>query len=147
MFSFAKDQHRFKCLLGAGAIAMLASPACANQIQATYHLAAGATGSPIAIPATNTPVSVTCTQNEVGFRGVGQATILRTAAAPQFLEWVGMDIATNTVTSNFGNTKGTHIIYCDYTGKTVDMQVSGAGTIQIVNTSSNTASGVINFVW
>jgi hypothetical protein len=129
------------------AIAVVARPATANEIQVDYNLAAGATSKPIAIPAFSTPVSVTCVQNGVGFRGVGQATVLRTAAAPQFLEWVGMDIATSAVSANFGNTAGMHIIYCDYTGKTVDMQVQSASSIQIVNTGSQTASGVINFVW
>jgi hypothetical protein len=95
----------------------------------------------------NTPISITCTQNAVGFRGVGQVTMLKTSVAPQFLEWIGMDIATSAITSNFSSSKGTHIIYCDYTGKTVDMQVDGPGSIQIVNTGSSQANGVINFVW
>jgi hypothetical protein len=134
-------------LLGAGALMGYTAPAAANEIQVDYNLAAGATSKPIAIPATNTPVSVTCVQNTVGFRGVGQATILRTAQAPQFLEWVGTDIATAAISANFSNTAGTHIIYCDYVGKTVDLQVQGASSIQIVNTGSSQATGVINFVW
>jgi hypothetical protein len=145
MFNFGNNS--VKCLLGAGAVAMLAGPAFADEIQADYNLAAGATSPGIVVPAFNTPVSVTCTQNAVGFRGVGQATMLRTSVAPQFLEWVGMDIATSAITSNFSAAKGTHIIYCDYVGKTVDMQVNSAGAIQIVNTGSSQATGVITFVW
>jgi hypothetical protein len=133
-----------------GMLAMVASamPALAHQTQVKYNLAAGATSAPINVPAVNTPVSITCVQNSVGFRGVGQVTMLRVGGAqPLFLEWVGMDIATSAITSNFSNTAGAHIIYCDYTGKTVDMQVLDTAHIQIVNTSSVTATGVINFIW
>ena len=148
MCDVVKRSYGVKRSLGvAVAVAMLAGPALGNQIQVTYNLAAGASSTPISIPAVNTPVSVTCTQNAVGFRGVGQATFLRTSAAPLFLEWVGTDIATAATTSGFSSTQGTHVIYCDYAGKTVDMQVYNYGQIQIVNTSSSTANGVINFVW
>ncbi len=86
-------------------------------------------------------------QNAVGFRGVGQVTLLRTTTPPAFLEWVGVDIATSAVTSGFSSSAGTHIIYCDYTGKTVDMQVRGTSAIQIVNTGAVKATGVITFSW
>jgi hypothetical protein len=147
MLYLGKNAHRLKCLLAAGLMAILSGPAFANEIQVGYNLAAGATSGAIVIPAFNTPVSVTCVQSNVGFRGIGQATMLKTSVAPQFLEWVGMDVATSAVTSGFGSTKGQHVIYCDYTGKTVDMQVSAANSIQIVNTGSTAAAGIINFVW
>jgi ABC-type spermidine/putrescine transport system permease subunit II len=136
------------CLLGACAIGALAAPAFASEKTLTYSVAAGATGKPIVVPAVNTPVSMTCTQNQVGFRGVGQATILRIGSTPpQFLEWVGMDIATTAVTSGFSATAGTHVVYCDYVGKTVDLQVKDQNSLQIQNTGSSTATGVITFIW
>jgi hypothetical protein len=129
-------------------LAAFATPAYASDKKVTYNLAAGAKSAPIAIPATDTPVSLTCVQNSVGFRGVGQATILRVGSVlPKFLEWVGTDIATSAVTSGFSSIAGTHIIYCDYEGKTVDLQVEDANHIQIVNNNSSQATGVINFVW
>ncbi len=136
------------CLLGACAIGALSAPAFASEKSFAYNVAAGATGKPIVVPAVNTPVSMTCTQNQVGFRGVGQATILRIGATPpQFLEWVGMDIATTAVTSGFSASAGTHVVYCDYVGKTVDLQVRDQNSIQIQNTGSSTATGVITFSW
>jgi hypothetical protein len=137
-----------RSLLGACALVILAVPALASETVVTYNVAAGATSKPILVPAVNTPVSMTCVQNQVGFRGVGQATILRIGAVPpKFLEWVGMDIATSAVTSNFSNTQGVHIIYCDFTGKTVDLQVYDQNNIQIQNTGSTRATGVITFIW
>ncbi len=147
MFSFFRSVCRAECVLGAGLIAMLAGPATAAEKKVAYNLAIGATSAAIKIPAADTPVSVTCTQNAVGFRGVGQATILKTSVVPKFLEWVGTDIAAGAVTSGFSASAGTHIVYCDYVGKTVDMQVSDAGSIQIVNTSGTIATGVITFIW
>jgi hypothetical protein len=127
-----------------GAVAFSAT-AHADETQVKYTLAPGATSNPIAVPATNTPVSMTCTQNAVGYRGVGQATVLRVAPA-SFLEWVGMDIASSAISSGFSAAGGTHIVYCDYS-KTVDIQVHSATQIQIVNTNTITMSGVVTFIW
>ncbi len=134
-------------VLSASIVSLLAGPAMANQIQVTYSLDPGATSAPIAIPGGNTPVSTSCVQNAVGYRGVGQATILRVVTnAPFFLEWVGLDIASAAISTGFSATPGTHIIYCDFS-KLVDLQVESPNNIQIVNTSSIKMSGVINFVW
>ncbi len=146
--SFFQTGQRVGLWLGLCCLAALASPANASEKKVTYNLAAGATSPAIAVPAVDTPVSLTCVQNSVGFRGVGQATLLRVGpAAPKFLEWVGTDIATSTITSGFSASAGTHIIYCDYTGKTVDLQVQDANHIVVVNTGSNSATGVITFIW
>jgi hypothetical protein len=147
MFNLGKYDRRLKCLLGAGAMTLLSLPVLAAEKKFTYNLAAGTSSAAIKIPVADTPVSVTCSQNAVGFRGVGQATILKTSVAPNFLEWVGTDIATTAVTSGFSASAGTHIVYCDYVGKTVDMQVNDAGSIKIVNTSGSTATGVITFFY
>jgi hypothetical protein len=132
------------CLV-AGTMVMSA-PAFANEFQLTLNVAAGATSVPIAVPGINTPVSVTCVQNSVGNRGVGQATILRVSPAA-FLEWVGMDIANSGVPSTgFTSGAGAHIIFCDFS-KLVDLQVASATQLQIKNTGAGTQSVVINFVY
>ena len=76
-----------------------------------------------------------------------QATILR--VLPQsFLEWVGTDIASGGVISTgFSSTPGTHIVYCDYTGKFLDVQVLSDVAIQLKNTNGGAMTGEINFVW
>ncbi len=146
--SFSGSFQRYALLAIVCGIAAHATPAWASDKKVSYKVAAGATSAPILVPATDTPVSLTCVQNSVGFRGVGQATLLRVGATlPQFLEWVGTDIATSAISSGFGSNPGIHIIYCDYEGKTVDLQVKDANHIQIVNTSSVQATGVINFTW
>jgi hypothetical protein len=134
------------CAVSACAMALVAGSAAADEIQTTYSVGPGATSLAIPIPAANTPISITCVQNAVGARGVGQVTLLRATTPPAFLEWVGVDIATSAVTSGFSSSAGTHIIYCDYTG-TVDMQVRGTSAIQIVNTGAVKATGVITFSW
>ena len=136
---------------GAGLLACGAATALANQIQVVYSVAAGATSAPIAVPAINTPVSVTCVQNTDGFRGVGQMTLQRVYPTLN-LKWIGIDIALNAgggATSSGGNTTiaGTHMIYCDFVGSLVDIQVQSGTSIQVKNTSGTTATGVINFVW
>ena len=74
----------------------LSCPAQADEIQSAFNLAVRATSAPIAVPGTNTPVTMTCASNTSGFRGIGQATILR-PYPNEFLEWVGMDIATGAI--------------------------------------------------
>jgi hypothetical protein len=133
-------------LLGLGAWGGLAAAAHAAEIQVAYRVAAGATSAPIAIPAANTPVSMTCVQNNVGFHGVGQATVLR-VSPPTFLEWVGIDLATGTNTHGVSSTAGTHIIWCSFTTNEVDIQVQSATDIQVHNANTSLATGVINFVW
>jgi hypothetical protein len=131
-------------LLALGALAL--GSAHADQTHVDYNLAAGATSAPIYVPAANTPISVTCSQNANGFRGIGQATLLR-IGPPSFLEWVGIDIATGAISTGSTATLGTHIIWCSFTVNQVDIQVESDTAIQLHNASSSTAVGVINFVW
>jgi hypothetical protein len=121
-----------------------------NKLEYSYNLAAGATSAPIAIPATNVPVSITGSQNETGFRGVGQATIMRLHPTA-FLNWVGMDSYTartaGPVPYGDSPTAGTHIIWLDFSG-TVDIQVADANHIQIHNTGGvGPAKGHITLIW
>jgi hypothetical protein len=117
----------------------------ADEIQVSYNLAAKKSSDPILIPATNTPVSLTGVQTQVGFRGVGQATILRVAPA-SFLEWVGMDIATGAISTGFSATPKTHIIWLDFSSS-VDVEVANATSIRIHNSSSGPAKGTITMIW
>src|SRR5690242_19604712 len=74
----------------------------------TYDLAPGTSSAPIT-PDTNTPVFVMGTQNNLGFRGVGQVTLLRVPGS--FLEWVGLDsTADAAITQGFSSAAGTRIV-------------------------------------
>ena len=144
---------QFKSLgLGSSFIVVLAAAvslsatARADEIQTTFNVAVGATGKPIDVPASNTPVSLTCVSNTPGYRGVGQATFLR-VNPNAFLEWVGTDIATGVVSSGYSGTVGTHVIYCSYTDDYVEIQVNSDSAIQIKNNGNVTISGIITWVW
>ncbi|HTA65505.1 MAG TPA: hypothetical protein VK753_08370 [Xanthomonadaceae bacterium] len=145
MFSNSKYRDIAKVLMAGCAFLGLSSAAWADQTHVAYNIAGGATLA-VLVPATNTPVSFTCVQNTEGNRGVGQATLLRVAPA-SFLEWVGSDIATGAISSGFSSTPGTHIVYCDYIGKYLDVQVLSDTQIQLKNTSGAAMTGEINFVW
>ncbi|HEY2345436.1 MAG TPA: hypothetical protein VGH80_06060 [Xanthomonadaceae bacterium] len=135
-----------KTLLAVCAFVALSPAAWADQSHHTYTVAAGGISAPIPVPGTNTPVSVTCSNNTSGYRGVGQATILR-VLPDAFLEWVGTDIATSVISSGYTNSNGTHIIYCSYVDKYVEIQVNSASQIQVKNNGSTSMTGVIDFVW
>ena len=136
---------RFFAVTATAILFGLSATARANEIQVNYNLAANATGAPIAIPAINMPVSMTCTENLNPFRGVGQATFLRDNP-PTNLYWVGMDLASGLVERGVSNVPGTHIVYCDNSA-TVGVEVFSAFQFQIHNTAATPASGVINFIW
>jgi hypothetical protein len=111
-------------------------------------VAPGQVSPPITIYGANAPVSLTCASNTPGYRGVGQVTILR-PNPNQFLEWVGIDIATGMVTSGYSGTPGTHIIYCSYTDEYVEIQVFSDTQIQIKNNAPSgvTITGIVNQIW
>jgi hypothetical protein len=132
--------------LALGSMAGLSATASADEYQFDVSIPAGGTSNPIIVPAVNTPVSLTCVQNTEGFRGVGQATLLRVNPA-SFLEWVGMDVANGgTPSTGFSASPGTHIIYCDFS-KEVDLQVASATQIQLKNTNSIAQTVVITWVY
>ena len=109
-----------------------------------YSLAAGATSKQISL-AENVPVSLTGVQTTLGYRGVGQASLLHVPAS--FIEWVGLESpASGAVTQGFSGVAGTHIVYLDYSSQ-VDVQVAGTDTIQIYNGSSGTRTGQITLIW
>jgi hypothetical protein len=128
----------------AATLTCLAGAALADQTHVSYSLAAGATKA-IVLPAANTPIQVSCSQNNQGNVGVGQATINRSSTFDG-LVWVGFDVATGQVTVGDSATAGTHIVWCDFLGE-VDIEVLGATEIEVKNGSSGTASGVVMFVY
>ena len=106
-------QSRFPVfMLSLAGAAILSSMVSANEIQVPFNLAASATSPAITLPGVNTPVSVTCANNQQGDRGVGQVTMQR-GSLSQDLRWVGIDQASGAVSAAFNQPAGTHIIYCD----------------------------------
>lgn len=135
--------------LALAALLGLSQTARADEIQYNYNLAAGASTGPIGIPASNMPVQVMGVQTQPGFRGVGQATMLRVSPT-SFLEWVGLDIASNlgspTVSEGFSAGPGSHVIWLDFS-QTVDIEVASATQILIHNAGTAPAKGTITLVW
>ena len=131
----------------------IAGAAEANQTHVPFTVAAGATSAPIAVPAVNTPISLTCSVSTFGSQGIGQTTVLA-GGSPAVLQWLGYDYNTS---AGFGTgpinvfqgasaTPGTHIIYCGI-GPTVQIEVGSATTLILVNGAGSALTGVINFVW
>ena len=111
----------------------------------TVTVPASSTSSPITIPVANKPVQIIIANESVGNRGIAQVTIQR-VNPDSFLEWVGMDIATGSISDNYSSTAGTHIIYADY-DSAVDVQVHSATQIQLVNTSGGSQKVVISMIY
>src|SRR5277367_4721145 len=96
-----------------------------NASKVTYNLAAGASSAAVN-PAESTPVLVMGVQNDLGYRGVGQVSMLHVPSS--FLEWSGIESpAAAAITSGFSGTAGTHIVYLDYS-HLVDIQVASTDT-------------------
>lgn len=115
-----------------------------NAAKVTYNLAAGASSSAVN-PAESTPVLVMGVQNNLGYRGVGQVSMLHIAGS--FLEWTGIESpASAAITSGFSGTAGTHIVYLDYS-HLVDIQVASVDTFIIHNANTIAMSGVVTMIW
>ena len=130
----------------------IAGAAEANQTHVPFTVAANATSAPIAVPAVNTPISITCSVNTLGATGIGQTTLLA-GGSPAVLQWLGYDLNSTglgvgplTVSQGASATPGTHIIYCGI-GPTVEIKVGSATTLILVNGDGFALTGVINFVW
>jgi hypothetical protein len=115
-----------------------------NATIVSYNLAAGASTGAI-IPVASQPVLVVGVQNAVGFRGVGQVTLLRVPGA--FLEWVGLESPSPAaITSGFSGTLGTHIVYLDFSHQ-VDIEVNSTDTFRIHNGSGGVRTGSVTLIW
>ena len=95
------------------------------------------------------PISVTGTCITPGFRSVGQVTLLRTAVAPLFLEWVGLESAwpgAQTITKGFSAVLGTHIVYLDWQ-HLVDIEVTNPGVIRVRNSATSLRQGIVTLMY
>jgi hypothetical protein len=144
---------RFSTLLLAGGVAVVAlsigvhatqTITVPNALRVTYNLAAGATSAAVN-PAESVPVLVMGIQNNLGYRGVGQVTMLHVPSS--FLEWTGVESpAAAAITSGFSGTAGTHILYIDYS-HLVDLQVAGTDTFYIHNANTIAMAGQVTLIW
>lgn len=150
---------RFERFIGAarlavaGVVAMLTCAVVAPAIQTfstpnaasfSYALAAGGISGSYT-PVASQPVFVMGTQLEVGYRGVGQVTLLRIAG--NFLEWVGLESTSGAaITQGFSSAIGTHIVYLDFSHQ-VDIEVASADSFRIHNGSTGFRSGVVRLIW
>jgi len=115
-----------------------------NALYVTYSLAAGANSAAVT-PASSTPVLVMGVQNNTGYRGVGEVTLLHVPSS--FLEWTGIESPYNAaITSGYSGSAGTHIVYLDYS-HLVDIQVHTADTFIIHNGNTIAMSGHVTLVW
>jgi hypothetical protein len=115
-----------------------------NASKISYNLAAGASSTTVN-PAENVPVLVMGVQNNLGYRGVGQVTMLHVPSS--FLEWSGIESpASATITSGFSGAAGTHVLYLDYS-HLVDIQVESTDTFIIHNANSIAMAGVVTLIW
>jgi hypothetical protein len=80
-----------------------------------------------------------------GSQGVGQVTLLHIPSG--IIKWFGFE-SFPTPTTTSGNTfaAGTHIVWIDRLAL-VDIEVAGADTIRIDNTSSSTQTGNVTLIW
>lgn len=115
-----------------------------NASKFVYNLAAGASSAAVT-PAESVPVLVMGVQNNLGYRGVGQVSMLHVASS--FLEWTGIESpAAAAITSGFSGTAGTHVVYLDYS-HLVDIQVASTDTFIIHNANTISMSGVVTLIW
>src|SRR5579863_4530486 len=115
-----------------------------NEMVIIYNLAAGANTSAIT-PVSNEPVLVQGIQTTVGYRGVGEVSMLHVPSA--FLEWTGLESPTPAaITSGFSGTQGTHIVYLDFS-HLVDIQVNSTDTFRIHNANTIAQTGVVTMIW
>jgi hypothetical protein len=117
-----------------------------------FNLAAGASSPDIFLPR-NTPIQLMGVTLTVGFRGVGQASLL--SIDNSFVEWTGLNSTANgTVTSGYSGTTDTHIVQIDYSGDVwvVVGNSGGSGngtrdTIRVNNTSTGQRIGLVTLIW
>jgi hypothetical protein len=121
-----------------------ASAAAHGSAVIKYSLANGASTTPFK-PVGNRPVLVMGVQTALGFRGVGQVTLLRVPS--NFLEWTGIESPSGAaITSGFSSSPGTHIVYLDF-DHTVDVEVNDADSFIIHNASGVQATGSVTVIW
>jgi hypothetical protein len=110
----------------------------------SYNLAPGGITGAIT-PVANQAVAVMGVQTTLGYRGVGQVTLLRIPGS--FLEWVGLESpSAAAITSGFSGTPGTHIVYLDFSHQ-VDIEVNTTDTFRVHNGSTGQRTGNVSLIW
>lgn len=140
-------------LLAALVIGLLSTAVVSHAVQTittpnvtmfSYNLAAGGRTAAVSVAA-NQGILVMGDQLNVGFRGIGQATLLSVPA--NFLEWVALESPSAAgVTSGFSAAAGTHIVWIDFS-HTVGIEVASATAIQVHNAGGGAASGNVKLIW
>jgi hypothetical protein len=115
-----------------------------NELTVPYSLAAGGVSAPITPPA-NIPVHVMGVQTALGFRGVGEVTLLHVPSS--FIEWVGLESTSGAViTQGFSGAAGTHIVFIDFSHR-VQIEVASPDTIRVHNLSTGIRTGSVTLTW
>jgi hypothetical protein len=128
-----------------GTVALESSQVIVTPNAATigYNLGPGGNSAPV-VPVASQPVLVMGVQNNVGFRGVGQVTLLRVPSS--FLEWVGLNSTAGAgITQGFSATPGTNIVFLDFAHQ-VAIQVNSADSFRIHNGSTGIRSGIVTLI-
>jgi hypothetical protein len=115
-----------------------------NELTVPYSLAAGGVSAPITPPA-NIPVHVMGVQTALGFRGVGEVTLLHVPSS--FIEWVGLESTSGAaITQGFSGAAGTHIVFIDFSHR-VQIEVASPDTIRVHNLSTGIRTGSVTLTW
>jgi hypothetical protein len=148
-----EKSSRWSAMLVATAVAIITCLAVANATQTittpnaafiSYNLAAGASSAAIT-PASNRSVQVMGCATTVN-QAVGQVSLIHIPSSG--FTWVGLELGSPAnITSGFGNTAGTHIVYIDG-GRLVEIQVASADTIRVHNGSIGIPNaGNVTLIW
>ena len=117
-----------------------------RRVVVPYSLEAGAISAPINV-VPEKPVLVMGVSTTVGFRGVGQVSLLSSPAGDAILGWVGLESTAGAViTQGFSAVEGTHIVFLDFSHQ-VDIEVATPTSIRVHNTSSGVRTGRVTLIW
>jgi hypothetical protein len=116
----------------------------ATEHQYKFTIAAGSNSKLVSIPE-NRPVHLMIAGTTLGWRGVGEATVLSPTGGA-FVEWVGIDYFGNAISEGWTNTSGTHMVWADYTGQ-VDVQVASGHQIMVHNAAAFTETVVLSLIY
>ena len=115
-----------------------------NALTSRFSLAPGADSAPITPPA-NQPVLVMGACTSLGFRGVGQVSLLRLPG--EFLEWTGLHSADPaSIASGGAAAAGTPIVAIDFSHE-VFLQVHNPDSFHVHNGAGNVRTGQVLMIW
>lgn len=116
----------------------------ANAAIVGYNLGSGANSGAIVPPASQSVLVMGCC-NTVGFRGVGQVSLLRVPGS--FLEWVGLNSTSGAaITQGFSGTAGTDILFIDFSHQVV-IEVNTTDSFRVHNGSGGARAGNVTLIW